>query len=582
MSSAGSLHAVRATTEEFGRHATTLLAQKLLIGLALTLWVCIPYFGLQHAAAFRVTLMPVWGLDQIVPFYPDAAWLYLSLYLLLPIAPLLMTTRRELACYAASVAIVSMVSNLIFFLCPTGLTRPAVDAPGLAYALILATDRPVNACPSLHASLAVLSALWCARLLRATDNRRAWFWQVLAWAWTLAILYATLLTKQHVLVDLLAGGALAVVVYAGVIRVGMRQAAPAVFADSLGRVSVTAGAALEARTLVSAGIEPQIDGLRRLDLRKRLAELAFFVALWVGSASLTLIAGLADDGPSAWASYAVGVFLSAVAINSFVLLLHDGMHHTLFATPNWNRTVSRFLGTTVLMSFTAYQVMHLRHHTYLGDPRDPDEYRNRTNNRYLLWTMHFLRLFLGSFLYLLFIPALAWKHGSARDRHCIIEEYLFIASVAGACALTVPGTVLLHGWLVPALLVGFMVNARGFTQHGMTDVADPFLASRSIRANPVVAFCLLYENYHLEHHLFPEVPSYHLPALHRLIWPRLPRAVTGRSYVAFLLHFLRATLTLDETPIGLRVQQKSVLRSPGGRPLSPGAAPAGGSPFMAE
>jgi hypothetical protein len=49
------------------------------------------------------------------------------------------------------------------------------------------------------------------------------------------------------------------------------------------------------------------------------------------------------------------------------------------------------------------------------------------------------------------------------------------------------------------------------------------------------------------------VPSYHLPELHRLLWPRLPRAVTGRSYLAFLVRFLRATWTLDETPIGLAV-----------------------------
>jgi fatty acid desaturase len=69
--------------------------------------------------------------------------------------------------------------------------------------------------------------------------------------------------------------------------------------------------------------------------------------------------------------------------------------------------------------------------------------------------------------------------------------------------------------------------------------------------NPVVAFLLLNENYHLEHHLFPEVHSYHLPKLHQLIWRRLPRAVSGSSYLAFLAAFLKATPRMDETPIGL-------------------------------
>jgi hypothetical protein len=46
------------------------------------------------------------------------------------------------------------------------------------------------------------------------------------------------------------------------------------------------------------------------------------------------------------------------------------------------------------------------------------------------------------------------------------------------------------------------------------------------------------------------VPSYHLHELHELIWRRLPRAVSGRSYLAFLGAFLKATPRMDETPIG--------------------------------
>jgi fatty acid desaturase len=319
----------------------------------------------------------------------------------------------------------------------------------------------------------------------------------------------------------------------------------------VGKASVTGGAAAEARALVAAGIEHEIDALRRFDPRKRLGELLLFVGLWLGGATLTLTVGLTGDGPGAWACYLVGVGLSAVAINAFVLLLHEGMHGVLFRSPFWNRWVSVLLGAPVLMSFSAYRVMHLRHHTYLGDPRDPDDYRNHTGNRAVLWAMHFLRLAAGSFVYLLLIPRLAWRHGNGLDRRRVAEEHLFLAALAVAVALTVPGAVVLHGWFLPAVLAGYLINIRGFTQHGITDAADPFLASRSIRAHPVVAFCLLNENFHLEHHFFPEVPSYHLPELHRLLWPRLPRAVTGRSYLAFLVRFLRATWTLDERPIGL-------------------------------
>jgi fatty acid desaturase len=165
--------------------------------------------------------------------------------------------------------------------------------------------------------------------------------------------------------------------------------------------------------------------------------------------------------------------------------------------------------------------------------------------------MHFMRLLCGAFLYLLLIPILGLRHGTPPQRRRIFAEYILLAVIAAVVFWLVPGEVLLWGWLSPVVLVGYMTNLRGFTQHGITEAADPFLASRTMKPNALVAFCLLNENYHLEHHLFPEVPSYHLHQLHEMIWPRLPRAVVGRSYWAFLGSFLRATLTLDPSPIGL-------------------------------
>jgi len=85
----------------------------------------------------------------------------------------------------------------------------------------------------------------------------------------------------------------------------------------------------------------------------------------------------------------------------------------------------------------------------------------------------------------------------------------------------------------PLLLMGALTAIRGFTQHGITEASDPYLASRTMLPSPMVAFFLLNENYHLEHHLFPEVPSYHLPALHELIWPKLPRAVSAEAIWRF-------------------------------------------------
>jgi fatty acid desaturase len=149
------------------------------------------------------------------------------------------------------------------------------------------------------------------------------------------------------------------------------------------------------------------------------------------------------------------------------------------------------------------------------------------------------------------IPILAVKYGTIEERRRILVEYGMLIGTYSVVLRFVPIAILVVAWLIPLLIVGSMTAIRGFTQHGITDATDPYIASRTILPHPLVAFLLLNENYHLEHHLFPEVPSYHLQELHKLVWPRLPRAVSGRGYLRFLAKFLRATPRLDETPIGL-------------------------------
>jgi fatty acid desaturase len=296
----------------------------------------------------------------------------------------------------------------------------------------------------------------------------------------------------------------------------------------------------QARAEVSAGIEDRLAELRRLNVRKRFVELLVFPSLWAAGSAMVMIGVGLPWGSVQVALRVAGTVLSAVALNALVLLLHEGMHGTLFRNRTLNRWISVALGACMVMSFTAYRVMHTRHHDYLGDARDPDDYHNYTTNRRLVWALHYVRLLIGVFLYLFLIPIFAFRYGSREERRDITVEYLALFSFYVLAALA-----------LPPVLVAYATSTRGLAQHGIADASDPYLASRSIQASRPVAFCLLNENYHLEHHLFPEVPSYNLGRLHLLIGDRIPYMVTGRSYLAFIARFLWATLRLDERPIGL-------------------------------
>jgi fatty acid desaturase len=58
-----------------------------------------------------------------------------------------------------------------------------------------------------------------------------------------------------------------------------------------------------------------------------------------------------------------------------------------------------------------------------------------------------------------------------------------------------------------------------------------------------VSFMMNNLNYHLDHHLFPGVPWYHLPKLHAILREEYLAAGSSiyPSYTAFLIDFLKVT-----------------------------------------
>jgi len=298
----------------------------------------------------------------------------------------------------------------------------------------------------------------------------------------------------------------------------------------------------EARAYLSQGLEAQIGRLQQQSDRLRWREILVFSALWWVGAQLARW----SDGQS------LGILLLACSYNAGVLFVHEAMHGILFRHRRLNRWLGAILACSFFCSFTAYRILHRRHHLHLGGPGDPDEYYNYTRSKPGVWLMQYGRLLGATFLYLPLMPFVAWKSASQRERGEILQDYALMATLYLAILTIFPLSTLVPVWLAPIFLVGLFTNIRGFVQHGVTDRHDSLLASRSIHPHPLVAFLLLNENLHLEHHLFPEIPSYHLPELSRLISPRLPRAVLADSYMEVLWSFFRATPSLDETPIGIR------------------------------
>ena len=82
-------------------------------------------------------------------------------------------------------------------------------------------------------------------------------------------------------------------------------------------------------------------------------------------------------------------------------------------------------------------------------------------------------------------------------------------------------------FLLPKFFI-FMNVVWGLTQHmGLKEGAkDHRESTRSVRLNPIFSFIYWKMEYHIEHHMFPMVPSHNLPKLHEEIKFQLPKPQT--------------------------------------------------------
>ena len=173
----------------------------------------IAYFWVLHHPQFPVTVMPLTWLDRAVAFEPAAMPLYLSLWVYVSLPLALLKDRRELASYGVATLALSLIGLAIFIACPTAVPAFGVDwshYPSVAY--LKAVDLAGNACPSLHVAFAAFSAVWLDRQLREMNLGVPV--RGLNAAWCIGIVYSTLATRQHVVLDALAGALLGLIVAA--------------------------------------------------------------------------------------------------------------------------------------------------------------------------------------------------------------------------------------------------------------------------------------------------------------------------------------------------------------------------------
>jgi fatty acid desaturase len=257
-------------------------------------------------------------------------------------------------------------------------------------------------------------------------------------------------------------------------------------------------------------------------------------------------------------------YLAAIAIvgarqHALLILMHDAAHFRLFPARSWNdRLADWFCAYPHLVSTDAYRHDHLRHHRYLNSDKDPNwvakledaEWQFPKTRAEIAWL--FLKDLGGGGLWRMLKILVHYGCGSRNAsnlrRACpdgamtrqlpprrrptrdgkkkssyaapAMSRLAYFLLAIGVITLLDLWWHVLILWLVPLFtVVPALLRLRVISEHHGLDHIHDMNHSRNYHANLIERFFLAPHNVwlHLDHHLFPAIPHYHLPQAHALL-----------------------------------------------------------------
>lgn len=291
---------------------------------------------------------------------------------------------------------------------------------------------------------------------------------------------------------------------------------------------------------------------------------------WLLIFLLARLAATAFYSDYALLTYVPLVFIIAGRIGSLVNTLHEASHGFLSKDKNRNDRYATWLAAFPLgIHYQGYAAHHAIHHTYAATPKDVptdlEKYREVNFTRPQVY-FHLVKDLLG-------ITAIvtAFKYFANPPRKGFTEAPLFLHRLGTLAQIAMAqGIVLgvlfqfdlvlyLLFWIVPCISPHmFLMRFRGIAEHGLSGqlerpIFSPVESRFYTRSFLTSVNCYSFRpfvwleraligslniQYHHEHHLYPQVPHYHLAELHAAIRDEVHR----RNPLAYETGYFKAAL----------------------------------------
>jgi len=224
---------------------------------------------------------------------------------------------------------------------------------------------------------------------------------------------------------------------------------------------------------------------------------------------------------------------------------HESRHRTLFKERWLNDFFQYIFSFMTNFEPVRWRWTHTLHHSYTLHTKEPHDFEIQVDRPSKLFKY-----------FVSFIPfgPLLWIHQSYLEetlknslgimtpviRDCVPKEHQWKVFLSSRIHMLIWLSIILFSiyfqtilpvlfFLLPTFYGNTLFFMCGLTQHaGLAfDVKDHRVNTRTVILNPILSWLYIKLEYHIEHHMYPQVPWYNLPKLHKIIKNQLPKPNYG-------------------------------------------------------
>ena len=224
---------------------------------------------------------------------------------------------------------------------------------------------------------------------------------------------------------------------------------------------------------------------------------------------------------------------------------HETGHKTAFKSKFWNEFFYQIASYMNNFEPVRWRWSHFKHHGHTASTKDPHDFEIVISKP--TDVLYFFSFFipLANVFYLhksLQFETLQHSLGITTNvlRECVPEREINKCRASARIHVSIwiisaGASLYFNSWLpllyivLPVFYGNTLRVAFGLTQHSglQENIKDHRYSTRTVILNPIFSFLYWHMEYHIEHHMFPTVPSYNLPKLYTMIKDQTPPAKKG-------------------------------------------------------